>query len=142
MLGMATPLRAAAAPETSDLVIETASGAHGFRVEVASTPDERARGLMYRKELAKDAGMLFLYPQKQRISMWMKNTYLSLDMLFVAPDGTILTIAERTIPFSTNVISSRLRVMGVLEVIAGTVDRLGIKVGDKIRHKALGNWKE
>lgn len=119
---------------TTDLVIVSAGKEHHFSIELAATPEDRAVGLMYRKKLDPASGMLFVYPKKQRISMWMKNTYVSLDMLFIDRDGTILHMAEYTTPLSTAVISSRMRVMAVLEVPAGTVGRLAVDVGDKIRH--------
>ena len=81
--------------------------------------------------------MLFIYPAKQKISMWMKNTFISLDMLFIDRDGTIQHISERTVPLSTKAISSRFRVKAVLEVVAGTVARLGIRVGDRVEHSRL-----
>lgn len=92
---------------------------------------------MFRETLAPDAGMLFIYPGRSRVSMWMKNTYVSLDMLFLDKDGTILHIAERTVPGSTAVISSRFRVKAVLEVVAGTVARLGLGEGDRVEHAQL-----
>ncbi|MBO6558908.1 MAG: DUF192 domain-containing protein [Nisaea sp.] len=134
-LGAAGP--ANAADGTSRLVILSAGQEHVFSVEVADTPEARARGLMFREDLAEDAGMLFIYPAKAKVSMWMKNTYVSLDMLFLDRDGTILHIAERTVPRSTDVISSRLRVKAVLEVVAGTVARLGLRAGDRVAHAAL-----
>jgi len=126
-----------AAEEMSRLVLRSSGIEHVFRVEVADTAESRARGLMYRKDLAEDAGMLFVYPRKSRVSMWMKNTYVSLDMLFLDRDGTILHIVERTVPLSTDIISSRLRVKAVLEVAAGTVARLGLRKGDRVEHPAL-----
>ncbi|MEQ8334158.1 DUF192 domain-containing protein [Nisaea sp.] len=106
-------------------------------VEVADTPELRATGLMFRKNLAADAGMLFLYPDRKKISMWMKNTLISLDMLFLDRDGTILHMAEHTTPHSTAVVSSRFRVKAVLEVVAGTADRLGLRIGDRAEHDLL-----
>ncbi|UUX50042.1 DUF192 domain-containing protein [Nisaea acidiphila] len=123
--------------KTSPLVIHSGGNEHVFSVELADTPEARAEGLMYRKQLALDAGMLFIYPSKSRVSMWMKNTYVSLDMLFLDRDGTILHIAERTVPQSTAVISSRFRVKAVLELLAGTASRLGLKAGDRVEHTAL-----
>lgn len=140
LLSWAMPPGAAASgatEETSRLVLRSGGNEHVFSVEVADTAETRARGLMYRRELAADAGMLFIYPGKSRVSMWMKNTYVSLDMLFLDRDGTILHIAERTVPLSTDVISSRFRVKAVLEVVAGTVARLGLREGDRVEHAAL-----
>ena len=127
---------AAGAPEA--LVIETASGPRVFAVEVATTPAERARGLMFRERLAPDAGMLFFYAVDQPVSMWMKNTLIPLDMLFIARDGRILKIAERTVPLSTVVIASDGDVAAVLELNGGTADRVGLRPGDRVRYAAFG----
>src|SRR5262245_45483533 len=99
-LGLFATGTLAAASKQDELVIEAASGAHHFMVELAVSPEERAQGLMFRQDLAPDAGMLFLYAADQQIIMWMKNTLIPLDMLFIAGDGRILNIAERTIPGS------------------------------------------
>ncbi|WP_319025013.1 DUF192 domain-containing protein [Nisaea nitritireducens] len=128
---------AASAEDSARLILHRGDTGHVFTVEVADTPEARASGLMFRKELAEDAGMLFIYPGKQKISMWMKNTLISLDMLFLDRDGTILHISERTTPLSTQVISSRFRVKAVLEVVAGTVARLGLRAGDRVEHNRL-----
>lgn len=120
----------------SYVVIETQSGArHKFNIELADTDPLRQRGLMYRNEMAPDAGMLFTYRRDRVISMWMANTYLSLDMLFIDSDGRISRIAENTIPLSRETVSSRARARGVLELNAGTARRLGITVGDRVIHE-------
>jgi uncharacterized membrane protein (UPF0127 family) len=116
------------------LKIETAAGAHAFAVEMATTSDQHAAGLMHRRAMAADAGMLFLYPAGSRVAMWMKNTLIPLDMLFIGPAGRITHIAERTVPMSTELIGSNGPVRAVLELNAGTASRLGIKVGDRVRH--------
>lgn len=128
---------AASADDSARLILHRGDTEHVFKVEIADTPETRASGLMFRESLADDAGMLFIYPGKQKISMWMKNTLISLDMLFVDRDGTILHISERTTPLSTQVISSRFRVKAVLEVVAGTVERLGLRAGDRIEHSSF-----
>jgi len=110
---------------------------HEFSVEVASEPKERARGLMYRKTLAPDHGMLFDFGQAQQISMWMKNTHISLDMLFIDEAGVISTVAERTTPFSERTIPSNAPVRYVLEINAGRADALGIRAGDTVSGPAL-----
>ena len=121
--------------EKSELTIETAAGGqHRFTVEVAESMNQRARGLMFRESLAPEAGMLFVYPGEQEIRMWMKNTLIPLDMLFVASDGRIVSIAENTVPLSEEVISSGAAVQGVIELAAGTAQRLGIEPGDRVRH--------
>jgi uncharacterized membrane protein (UPF0127 family) len=98
-------------------------------VEIAETDAERAKGLMFRKELPEGQGMLFDFHREQDVAMWMQNTYISLDMLFIRGDGRILSIAENTEPLSTRVISSGGPVRGVLEVIAGTARKLGRAIG-------------
>ena len=116
------------------LEIATKSGVHVFSVEMATTEEERQTGLMYRKELSDGKGMLFDFSPEQQISMWMKNTYISLDMIFIRADGRILRIAENTEPMSTKIISSGGLAKGVLEVIAGTAQKYGIAPGDRVAH--------
>jgi uncharacterized membrane protein (UPF0127 family) len=94
----------------------------------------RSRGLMFRRSMPADHGMLFDFEQVAPVAMWMKNTYLSLDMLFIRPDGTIARIAADTEPQSTRVIPSGEPVLAVLELNAGTAARLGIKAGDWVKH--------
>lgn len=107
---------------------------HVFQFEFADTDAKRATGLMHRAEIAPDRGMLFDFKRDRMVSMWMRNTFISLDMLFVDASGEIVTIAENTVPHLERPVSSRVRVRGVLEVAAGTVQRLGIKTGDRIKH--------
>jgi uncharacterized membrane protein (UPF0127 family) len=116
------------------LLVETASSQYRFEVEVADDPSERAEGLMYRESLADNAGMLFLYPKPQPVEFWMKNTPLSLDIVFVRADGTIAHIAESTTPMSEDMIPSGEPVRAVLEVKAGTMRQLGVTVGDRLRN--------
>ena len=118
----------------STLEIATKSGVQIFSVEMATTEDEKQKGLMYRRELADGKGMLFDFSPEQQISMWMKNTYISLDMIFIRADGRILRIAENTEPESTAIISSGGLAKGVLEVIAGTAQKYGIQPGDRVAH--------
>ena len=116
------------------LEIATQSGVKTFSVEMATTPEERATGLMYRKHLPDGQGMLFDFSPAQQVSMWMKNTYIPLDMIFIGPDGRILRIAENTKPLSTRIISSRGLAKGVLEVIGGTAKKYGIAPGNRVSH--------
>ena len=116
------------------LEIVTKSGVQVFSIEMATTEEEKTTGLMYRRELADGKGMLFDFTPEQEVSMWMKNTYISLDMIFIRADGRILRIAENTEPMSTKIISSRGLAKGVLEVIAGTAQKYGIAPGDRIAH--------
>ncbi|MEO5375288.1 MAG: DUF192 domain-containing protein [Alphaproteobacteria bacterium] len=127
------PRAAESAPAA--LVIRTAAGAsHPFRVEVVASPEDRARGLMYRPGLAADAGMLFDFGEVQPVAMWMKNTLIPLDMLFIAADGRVVSIAERTVPHSLEPVGPAEPVRSVLEVPGGTAARLGIRAGDRIEH--------
>lgn len=108
--------------------------AHDFQFELADTDASRSTGLMHRAELAADRGMLFDFKRDRIVTMWMRNTFIPLDMLFLSVEGKIITIAENTVPHSEKAVSSRKRVRSVLEVAAGTVRRLGIKVGDRVQH--------
>lgn len=120
--------------QTAPLTIESAGKNHRFTVEIADTPERRALGLMHRSSLAPDAGMLFDFKVDQPVGMWMRNTRIPLDMLFVARDGRIVNIAERTVPYSETTVASRGAVRAVLELNGGTVARLGIKPGDRLVH--------
>ena len=124
----------AQAASFSTLEIATKNGVHIFAVEMATTDEEKQKGLMYRRELADGKGMLFDFSPEQQISMWMKNTYISLDMIFIRADGRILRIAEGTEPESTRVISSGGLARGVLEVPAGTAQKYGNAPGDRVSH--------
>ncbi len=124
----------AVAADQSTLEIVTKNGVHVFSVEVAANDADRRKGLMFRKELPEGKGMLFDFKQDQDISMWMRNTYIPLDMLFINSDGRIRRIAENTVPFSERTIPSGGPVRGVLEVIAGTAKKLGIAPGDRVAH--------
>ena len=114
------------------LEIATRSGVHVFAVEVVDNDADRAKGLMYRKELPEGRGMLFDFHREQEVSFWMQNTYIPLDMVFIRGDGRILRIAENTEPLSTRLIPSGGPVRAVLEVIGGTARKLGIAPGDRV----------
>ncbi len=120
--------------DKSELAIKTAKGKFKFDIELAISGPQQSQGLMFRRSLAADAGMLFDYRTPQFISMWMKNTYIPLDMIFIGQDGKVINIAERTIPHSEMVISSKSHARAVLEVNGGTASRLGIKPGDQVLH--------
>jgi uncharacterized membrane protein (UPF0127 family) len=124
----------ARAASIQPLEIVTKSGVQMFSVEMATTEEEKTTGLMYRKELPDGKGMLFDFSPEQEVSMWMKNTFISLDMIFIRADGRILRIAENTEPQSTKIIPSRGLAKGVLEVIAGTAKKYGIAPGDRVAH--------
>ncbi len=116
------------------LTIASRSGRHAFQVEVMRDDAGRAQGLMFRRTMAPDRGMLFDFERMEPVTMWMKNTYLPLDMLFIRADGTVARIAADTEPLSTRTIASGEPVLGVLELNAGTAARLGIHPGDKVEH--------
>jgi uncharacterized membrane protein (UPF0127 family) len=116
------------------LTIVTETDATIFDAEVADNDELRARGLMFRHKLPEDRAMLFDFGEPRPAAMWMKNTYISLDMFFVRPDGTIAAVAENTEPLSLQTISVQEPVKAVVEVAAGTVKRLGIKREDKVFH--------
>ena len=115
-------------------IVTKAGQRHAFQVEVARNDADRAQGLMYRRSMAPDRGMLFDFARVEPVSMWMQNTYISLDMFFIRPDGTIARVAENTEPLSTRTISSGEPVLGVLELAAGSAKRLGIHAGDRVQH--------
>lgn len=125
-------LPAAQAQETA--AIETASGTHVFSIELADTPALRQRGLSFRQSLPADHGMLFAFAADQEVSMWMQDTYVPLDIIFILADGTVHRIARDATPFSTESIPSRGRVRAVLEIAAGGADRIGLRPGDRVRH--------
>jgi uncharacterized protein len=115
--------------------IITEKSANLFTAEIADTPELRSRGLMFRHMLPPDRAMVFDFETPRPAAMWMKNTYISLDMLFVREDGTIAAIAENTEPLSLQTISVDEPVKGVVELAAGTAKRLGIQRGDKVYHR-------
>jgi uncharacterized membrane protein (UPF0127 family) len=134
---MAAPVLAperSSAAEQGTLEIATKTGVRVFSVELAVTDEERAKGLMFRKEVPEGYGMLFDFKKEQLVTMWMKNTYVSLDMIFISDNGRIARIAERTTPESENIISSGSQVRAVLEVVAGTAKKMGIAAGDKVAY--------
>jgi uncharacterized membrane protein (UPF0127 family) len=127
----------AVALDTAPLTFVTVAGSHTITVEVAATESTRSTGLMYRRSIGPDEGMLFVYENEREISMWMKNTYIPLDMFFVRRDGVISHIAANTEPFSENIIPSEGPALAVIEMAGGSASRLGIKPGDRVRHSAF-----
>lgn len=120
------------------LVLRTADGAeHTLDIELAITGKQHAQGLMYRQSLAADAGMLFVYRPSRRVGMWMRNTYIPLDMLFIDEAGEVVKVVQRTVPLTLTPIESEQKVRGVLELNGGTVKRLGIRPGDHVVHPAF-----
>ena len=124
---------------TQALAIAGSGGVHEFQVEIADDPAERGKGLMFRREMANDHGMLFDFQSEQPVGFWMRNTYIPLDMLFVTADGTINSVAEKTTPLSERSIRSKVPVRYVLEINGGLSRMLGIKPGDKLSGPALSH---
>lgn len=116
-----------------EVTLVTASGQrYHFEVEVAHSPALQAQGLMFRKSLAQNKGMVFPYDPAQEVSMWMENTYISLDMLFVGEGGRIIKIHPEARPGSRKIISSGAKVEAVIELKGKTARRLGVRVGDRV----------
>jgi uncharacterized membrane protein (UPF0127 family) len=124
---------------TAELTIDTTGGRRKFKVEVATTPEQLEQGLMFRKSLAPEAGMIFDFHGPQPAMMWMKNTLIPLDMLFVDTQGRIVDIHERAVPGSLETIGSGAPVRAVIELNGGTVARLGIRSGDQVHFPIFGN---
>lgn len=134
--GVITPARALAAePRLEPLDVVTARGPVRFMVEIADNDASRAQGLMNRRSLAPDRGMLFDFHTPRPVSFWMRNTYISLDMIFIRQDGTILSIARKTRPLSDAPVPSGGPVRAVLEVIGGRAAEIGAQPGDRIIHR-------
>lgn len=117
------------------LTLHTASGAHRIDIEVAETDREKQYGLMFRTTLGDSEGMLFPYGRPQEITMWMRNTYISLDMIFIRGDGIVHRVATDTEPFSERIVASQGDVTAVLEMKAGSARRLALKPGDRVEYK-------
>ncbi len=129
------PAPAAEALALEAVAVQTARGAVHFQVEIADTEEERSRGLMFRASLADDRGMLFDFQPVRPVAFWMKNTWIPLDIIFIAPNGRILNIAENTTPYSEEPVPSAGVVRGVLEIRGGLARELGIAPGDKVDHR-------
>lgn len=123
--------------EESVLDVETSSGTHTFTIEIARTSQEQALGLMHRRELADDYAMLFPFGQAREASFWMRDTFVSLDMVFIAEDGIVHRIERDTEPLSMRSVRSRGPVVAVLEFVAGTADRIALQPGDRVLHSIL-----
>jgi len=120
--------------DASPIRVSTPQGEFAFTVEIADETDEQAKGLMHRQDMGTDHGMLFAFGRSKAVTMWMKNTPMSLDMVFIREDGTIAGIAERTTPFSEDIVASPEPVAYVLELKAGVARLVGLKAGDRLRH--------
>lgn len=121
------------------ITIETGQGAFQFTAEIADEDSERSRGLMFRETMKPTHGMLFDFGKLQPVFMWMENTPLSLDMIFILPTGKVARIESDTQPFSRSIISSSQPVSHVLELNAGMAKYIGLKPGDEITHRLFGN---
>src|SRR5579864_3320869 len=138
VLAWALPAHALETFKTSELTITTASGPHKFTIELALSGPQMEQGLMFRRSLAPDAGMLFDFGAPTNVTMWMKNTLIPLDMLFLDNSGRIIDIHERAIPLSLDTIAANGPTRYVIEVNGGTAQRLGIKVGDRATSLYIG----
>ena len=121
------------AAQAEELDIVTTTGVHRYQVEIAADEATRERGLMERREMAADHGMLFEFPERAPVTFWMKDTYLSLDMIFIDRDGTVRRVFERATPQSESLIPSRTPVVAVLELNAGQAAEIQVKPGDKVK---------
>ncbi|KRA50726.1 DUF192 domain-containing protein [Devosia sp. Root635] len=133
---VALPL--AACSDEGKLVLHSSTGDYSFNVEVVDTPESRAQGLMYRTELAEDAGMLFDFKEERPVSFWMRNTFIPLDMVFVGADGVVKTIHVNARPHDITSIPSEVPVQFVLEIPGGRSVKIGLKPGDTMDHERVG----
>jgi len=128
---LAAPARAQGGLEP--LEITTATGAHEFQVEIANDEPSREKGLMYRRFMPADRGMLFEFERNEPVAFWMKNTYIPLDMVFISPDGVVTHIAANAEPLSEAIVPSGAPCVAVLELNGGVAARIGLAPGDKVR---------
>jgi uncharacterized membrane protein (UPF0127 family) len=131
-------LHPASAMRRETLKLLTAQGERSIDVEITETPEEKAQGLMFRSRLADTSGMLFFYDRPQEITMWMRNTYIPLDMVFIRANGIVHRIEARTEPLSEAIVASRGAVVACLELAGGAAERLGLKPGDRVAHPLFG----
>ena len=129
----------AACSDEGRLILHTGSGDHAFTVEIADEPAERQRGLMYREELADDAGMLFDFQEERVVSFWMSNTLIPLDMIFIGADGVVKTVHVNARPLDLTSISSQVPVQFVLEIPGGRSVEIGLEPGDTVEHPLIGS---
>ena len=123
--------------DPAPLVVDTGAAKESFTVEIADDEIERARGLMFRENMAPDHGMLFVYPAQQSLGFWMRNTILPLDLIFIDKDGKVVGV-EKGKPYSDDLISPGVDSQFVLELNAGTAEKIGLKPGATVRHPSLG----
>lgn len=132
VLSLLAPI--AACSQEDRAVLHTAKGDFAFKIEIADTDAERAQGLMFRQQLAADAGMLFDFREERPVSFWMRNTFIPLDMLFIAADGTVRNVHVNAIPHDPTPIPSDGPVQFVLEIPGGRSVELGVQPGDRLEH--------
>lgn len=130
------PMRLPVDKEPLTFITSNGSKPH-FELEVAQSDEARVRGLMWRTDFPKDRAMIFVFGEMRRIMMWMQNTPLPLDMVFLDDKGKVVAIHENAVPFSENIISSEVPAAYVVELLAGTVKRNGIKPGDRAVHRVI-----
>lgn len=136
LVALTVGMSAACAEALQPLEIVTSSGPHQFKVELADTPAERSKGLMFRRSMPQNQGMLFDFHEEVPIMMWMKNTYIPLDMVFVSRDGTVTGVAANATPMSEQTISGGMA-YGVIELNGGVAEKIGLKAGDTVHHPAF-----
>jgi len=127
------------AAETSRLTITTETGEHVFRIEQAVTSNERKVGLMNRKALPRDSGMIFRFEETQPVAMWMQDTLIPLDMVFVREDGTVAGVHEKAVPLSETIIPSPEPVRFVVELAGGVAGEIHLREGDRVKHPLIGD---
>lgn len=135
--GCAAQARTATQTVLEALEIVTAAGRHRFKVEIADTKPERDQGLMHRRSLGADRGMLFIFEKEQEVAFWMRNTLIPLDMIFIRADGRIRSIAHDTEPLDETPVPSNGPVLAVLELAGGRARQIGVLPGDRIVHRAF-----
>lgn len=135
---VSNPAPAQVPAEESALTLRTSTGTYEFTVEVVDTPESRARGLMYRLELAEDAGMLFDFQQERPVSFWMRHTFIPLDMIFIGADGVVRNVHANAKPHDETGIPSDGPVQFVLEIPGGRAAAIGLKAGDVVEHARIG----
>ena len=137
LLAFLTLFSLSAAQANADLTVETRAGERQFSVELALTPDEHAQGLMYRREMADDAGMLFIFDDNRPRHFWMRNTFIPLDIIFIQANGRIVNIVENAEPQTETLRSSKGAAVAVLEINGGLARKLGIRRGNVVKHPIL-----
>lgn len=131
----------AEAMRREDMKLHTSKGIKVISVEITETQEEKMKGLMFRPSLPDNQGMIFAYDPPREITMWMRNTYIPLDMVFIRSDGIVHRIEAWTRPLSEEIIASRGDVAACLELAGGAAERIGLKPGDRVEHPMFGGRK-